>query len=128
MMAECTQGSAFSLRSHRQPSHLESSPDIPELGCLAKENSSEACLGTDSTPSLSRKTKNIYTAGATTPASLKSLSGLGQLGRLGGTSEGACVPEHSQAWLARQKTLWPSLRGREKVLENKSCSGLGGWG
>lgn len=41
---------------------MESSPTFPSLS-LAKENFGQACLGTDSSLRLSRKTENIYTAG-----------------------------------------------------------------
>lgn len=91
---------------------MESSPTFPSLS-LAKENCGQACLGTDSSLRLSRKTENIYTAGPGTrfpPEPVRVLL-VPRLG-VGGASEGACVPQLGQAWLARQKT-----RGAARGLE-----------
>lgn len=127
MMAECTQGSAFRPRSHQQPSHLESSPDIPEPGRLAKENSSEACLGTHSTPSLSRKTKNIYTAGAATPVSLGVCQGSDGSANWGAPLKGpVCLSMARPGQPDRKHCGHPQEVG-EKALENTSRSGPGGW-
>lgn len=125
MMAECTQGSAFSPRSHQQPSHLESSPDIPELGCLAKENSSEACLGTDSTPSLSRKTKNIYTAGAATPAFLRVCQGSDGSADWGAPLKGPVFLSMARPGRPDRKHRGHPREAGEKALENRNCSGPG---
>lgn len=116
-------GLRFLPGSHRHAIPLESSPDIPELSRLAKENSGEACLGTGSSPSLSRKTKNIYTAGAPTPTSPPEFV---RPRLIGGTSEGACVFEHGlvRPGQTENTVAFPWRQGWEKVLEEAGR----GWG
>lgn len=78
---------------------------------LPKKTQARLVLALTQPPASAGKPKTFTQLGLRRPLPSRVCQGSDSSADSGGTSEGACVPEHSQAWPARQKTLWLSPGG-----------------